>query len=110
MNRETSWRVMIGLLIVAMMVGVGVYGYNAGVARGLAEGSRVAAAPGTGVSVVPMWPRPWGFGYGFFPFFPVFPFFFLLFWFFVARGLFWRGGWRRGCGYDGVPPSFDEWH
>jgi hypothetical protein len=60
------------------------------------------------VPVVAVWPRPWGFGFGFFPFFPLF---FILFWAFVLRGMFWRGGWRgRGCGYDGVPPAFDEWH
>ena len=50
-------------------------------------------------------------GFGLFPFFP---FVFILFWFFFARGIFWRGGWhRRGwdsgsCG--GVPPAFEEWH
>jgi hypothetical protein len=56
-----------------------------------------------------MWPRPWGFGFGFFPFFPLL---FILFWIFVARGLFWRGAaWRgRGCGYYGRADALDEWH
>ena len=52
-----------------------------------------------GVPVV-IWPRPWGFGFGFFPFFPLM----ILFWLFVLRGLFWRGAWhRRGCRYDAPP-------
>ena len=72
-----------------------------------AESARVIAAPGTGVPVI-IWPRPWGFGFGFFP---LFPFLFILFWFFVARGLFWRGAWRgRMHGCAGVPPQFEEWH
>jgi hypothetical protein len=94
--------------MVAMLAGVGVYTYNLGVAQGLAESGRISAAPATGVPVVAVWPRPWGFGFGFFPFFP---FLFILFWFFAARGLFWRGAWRgrmHGCG--GVPPELDEWH
>ena len=93
---------------VATLAGVAFYAYNLGVAQGVAQAvaERVAAAPGaTGVPVV-IWPRPWGFGFGFFPFFP---FLFILFWFFVARALFWRGAWhRRGCGYHtqpGPPPT-----
>jgi hypothetical protein len=89
-----------------MLASVGGFTYNLGVAHGLAESGRFAVAAGTGAPPVVFWPRPWGFG-----FFPVFPFFFVLFWFAVLRGLFWRGGWGgRGCGYRGVPPAFDEWH
>ena len=96
------------------LVGAGMYGYNLGIAHGIVErGAAAVAAPGTAVPVV-IWPRPWGFGFGFFPFFPLL---FILFWFFVARALFWRaawgGAWRgrgRGCGYDRVPPAFEEWH
>lgn len=47
----------------------------------------MVAAPGTSVVI---WTRPWGFGFGFFPFFPLL----ILFWIVVARGLFWRGAWR----------------
>src|SRR4029077_4984540 len=103
-----AFRWLAGLLMVAMLVAAGVYTYNIGVAHGLAESGRVFAAPGTGVPVVAVWPRPWGFGFGFFPFFP---FLFILFWFFVARGLFWRGAWRRSVhGYGGVACELDEWH
>ena len=97
MNRRFGWQIVLGLLAIAML---------AGVAQGLAEGGRAVAAPGGGVPVVAVW-RPWGFGFGFFPFFPLL---FILFWFVIVRGLFWRGAWGRGCAYGGVPPAFDEWH
>jgi hypothetical protein len=95
------------VVVIAALTMVGFYAYNVGLAHGVAEGARITAAPGAG-TVVAIWPRPWGFGFGFFPFFPLF---FILFWIFAARGLFWHG--RRGgraCRYDGVPPAFDEWH
>jgi len=98
---------LVGIAVVALLALVGVYAYNVGVAHGLAEGGRIAAAPGAAAPIVAWYPRPWGFGFGFFPFFPLL---FILFWFVVLRGLFWRGRWhgRSYCG--GVPPAFDEWH
>jgi hypothetical protein len=108
MGDRFAFRWLIGLLILAMVAAVGVYTYNLGVAHGIAESGRAIATPGAGVPVVAIWPRPWGFGYGFFPFFP---FLFILFFFFVVRGLCWRGAWRgRMYGPGGVPPAFDEWH
>jgi hypothetical protein len=105
MGNRFAFRWLTGLFMVAVIAAVGIYTYNLGVAHGIAESGRVLAAPGTAVPVVAIWPRPWGFGFGFFPFL------FILFWFFVARGLFWRGPWRgRMHGYGGVPPQFDEWH
>ena len=81
-----------------------------GVTYGIAESGRLAVPGGT--PVVAFWPRPWGFGFGFFPIFPLL--FFLFFWVFVARALFWRGRWHRGYGNRwetrGVPPMFEEWH
>ena len=108
MGNRVGLKVLFAVLLVASMIGAGIYGYNVGVMHGIAQsaaaGAAGAAAPG---APVVFWPRPWGFGFGFFPFFPLL---FILFWFFVVRGLFWRGGWGRGCGYGGVPPAFDEWH
>jgi len=96
-----------GILVVAALVAAGFYGYNLGLSQGVAEAGRAVAAPSGGAPVVVMWPRPWGFGFGFFPFFPLL---FILFWFFVARGLFWRGAWRgRGWGC-GSTQALDEWH
>jgi len=102
---------VIGLLMLALFVGAGVYVYDLGVARGLMQGAQsVAAAPGAAapaVPVVPYWayyPRPWGFG-----FFPFFPLLFILFAFIALRGLFWRRRWYgRGCGYGRY--GYDEWH
>ena len=104
MGRRFGLQALRGLVMLAMLAGVGVYTYNLGVAHGLTVAAQ-ATGPGGAPSVV-FWPRPWGFGFGFFPFFP----FFILFWFFIVRGLFWRGRWGgRGYGH-GVPPAFDEWH
>src|SRR4051794_21865299 len=100
-------RVTGGILIAAALAGFGFYAYNLGVAHGVAEAGRIAA-PAGGAPVVMMW-RPWGFGFGFFPFFPLL--FFFLIWLFAARALFWRGGWRgRGCGSYGRRETLDEWH
>jgi hypothetical protein len=108
MGNRFGFRMLMGLVMLAALVTVGFYAYNLGVAQGVAESARAVAVSGTGAPVVAVWPRPWGFGFGFFP---VFPLFFILFWIVIARGLFWRGArWGRGCGYGGVPPSFDEWH
>lgn len=102
-----GFRLVVGILLAAALVGVGAYTYNLGFARGMFESGRIAAAENGAVPVVGLW-HPWGFGFGFFPFFPLF---FILFWVFVLRGLFWRGGWRgRYWRRDDVPPAFDEWH
>ena len=88
---------------------VGVAAYNLGVSHGLAQNWQPTAG-----GVPPWaWHRPWGFGFG------LFPLFFILFWFFIARALFWGGPWRRGLyrhrGWyhdrvDDAPMMFDEWH
>ena len=108
MGDRFGFRLAIGAVMIAAIAAVGFYTYNLGVAHGIAESGRAIALPGGGVPIVAVWPRPWGFGFGFFPFFPLL---FILFWVFVLRGLFWRRAWRGlACGYDGVPPAFDEWH
>jgi hypothetical protein len=105
MGSRFGFRFVAGLAVIAALAGAGFYGYNLGVAHGIAESSRAVAIPGGAAPVVVFWPRPWGFGFGFFPLF------FIVFWIFIARGLFWRGAWRgRACGYGGVPERFDEWH
>src|SRR6476620_6877102 len=105
-NRSLLRGLAVAALVVAGATAIGIGAYNAGVAQGFTEGGRTIAAPPSGTSFVYVSPRPWGFG-----FFPVFPLFFLLILFFGVRGLLWRS-WRGGpgCGYNGVPPGFDEWH
>ena len=90
------FRLLLGAALGAALAAVGVYSYGLGVAHGIAQSGQLVAAPGSGAPVV-IWPRPWGFGFGFFPFFPLM----ILFWIVLARGLFWRGGRGRGCRYDG---------
>ena len=86
-NRIFWW--VIGLLAAATFVGVGVYTYNLGLAQGIAESARLSAERGGAVPVPMYYLRPWGFGFS-----PFFPFLFIVFWFFVLRGLLWRGAWR----------------
>src|SRR5262249_44368509 len=101
MDRRFGWAVMFGAIAIAAIVGVA--SYNAGVSHGLAVSAQASGTPG---AIPPYyWYRPWGFGFGFFPFA-------LLFWFLLFRFAFW-GGYRRRWHYDGwreVPPSFEEWH
>jgi hypothetical protein len=106
-NRQLFRALAIGVLILAGAFAIGLGAYNAGVAQGIAESSRMIAAPQSGTPYVYVWPRPWGFG-----FFPFFPLLFLFLFFFVVRGLLWRGRWHGGgrYRYDGVPPMFEEWH
>jgi hypothetical protein len=105
MNNRLFGALAIAALIFVGGAAIGIGAYNAGVAQGIAESGRMIAAPPAGTPYVYVWPRPWGFG--FFPFFPIL--FFLLF-FFVVRGLLWRGRWHGRYRYDGVPPMFEEWH
>ena len=107
MRNRFALRVMFAVLVGLALVLVGGYAYNLGVVHGIAESSRVAEAPGASAPIVGFWPRPWGFGFG------LFPFFLLVFvWALIFRGLYWRGAWGCGYGYrsPGVPPAFDEWH
>src|SRR5262249_48652239 len=100
MGGRFAARWLLALVVVFALAGVAFYSYNIGVAHGVMQSARVVEAPAApGATVVPVvvWPRPWGFGFGFFPFFPLL---IILFWFFVARALFWRGRWQ--CrGYRG---------
>jgi hypothetical protein len=119
MDRRRVWLRWLGALsALALLAFLGVYVYDVGVAHGLAEGAKATGVGGRDAPFLGWW-RPWGFGFGFFPFFP----FAILLWFVVLRALFWRGPWygRRwygrgphGRGWDegpdGIPPAFEEWH
>jgi hypothetical protein len=108
MGNRFAFRLLLALVAMATLAAVGFYGYNLGVAHGLAQNGH-ALAPGAGLPFA-YWPHPWAFGFGFFPFFPLL--FIILFWVVIARGLFWRGRWGRGWRHrhGGVPPAFEEWH
>ena len=68
------YRWLIGLFVIGLLVMVGGYAYQAGIAQGLAQSGNLAA-PGAAAAAI-MWRHPWGFG--FFPFFPIFPIFFFI--------------------------------
>ena len=99
MGRRFASGWLLALAVVVAFAGVAFYSYNMGVAHGVMQSVRVVeapAAPGAAAApgVIYPYPRPWGFGFGFFPFFP---FLFILFWFFVARALFWRRHEAHSC-------------
>ena len=105
-NRHLVRVLVLAVVCLGAAAVLGIGAYNAGVAQGIAESGRLVAAPPVGTPVY-VWPRPWAFG-----FFPFFPLLFLFLFFFVVRGMLWRGrghgGWRYR--YESVPPMFDEWH
>ena len=125
MNGRIIFRVLLALVLLAGVAAVGVYAYNAGVARGLAENVALAQPGEGGVPVVPyaygygapyFFHRPF-FGFGFGPLGCLFPLLALLLFFGLFKGLLWRGpwgggrGWRHfGTGEKGLPPMFEEWH
>jgi hypothetical protein len=122
MNGSTLFRVLAVLVLLAVVVGIGVYAYDVGVAQGIAQNPNLTA-PSNGVAPYPFYGRgfffrPFGFGFGFLGcLFPLL-FFFLIFGLF--RAIFWGGRWgwggpRRWGGpggqwENGVPSRFEEWH
>ena len=108
MDRRIVIGILVGLLVVALGVGIAVNAYQAGVARGLAE--RAPEGPGQvrpGPDAVPpygyhgpYWPRPWGFGFGF-----VFPLLFFVLLLVLLKALLWRP-----WGWGGPRRAFEEWH
>jgi len=117
MNGRIILTVLLALILIAGMVGAGIYVYNVGVAQGLADSGKLTA-PTTGVVPYPYFGGPFfyhrPFGLGFLG--CVFPLLFLLLVFILLRTILWRGpmGWRhgmhRGPWEKGVPPMFEEWH
>jgi hypothetical protein len=113
------WRVLVALVLIAAIIGIGVYAYNVGMAQGLAQNIQAPAG-----QVVPMPSLRYGhpfFGFGFGPFGCLIPLFLLFLVFGSLRAIFWHGpmGWRhmqrRHWGWhdendNDVPPFFAEWH
>jgi len=118
------FRVMAALVLVAAIVGIGFFAYNAGAAH-----SAVINVPAPGAETATQ-PYPY-FGYGMrfghpYPFLGfgclglLLPLFLLFLAFGAFRRLLWgprwgwrhmqHGPWRYGEGGSGVPPMFAEWH
>ena len=111
------WRVLAALVLIAAILGIGVYAYNIGIARGLAQQVQVPA-----VQSVQMPHMAYGhpfFGMGFGAFGCLIPLFLLCLVFGSLRAMFWHGpmgwgrmyprhwGWRGENGKD-LPPFFDR--
>jgi hypothetical protein len=125
MVARTVFRILFAVLVIAALVGVGVYIYNVGVAQGIAAGSTALDNPEGGPLILPYhtpFYRTWGFGFGFFPFGWIFGLLLIILVFSLVRGLFFRGWYGRGWysrGYwsgmperspQDVPPWVEEWH
>ena len=109
-------RILLVIVVIAVLIGIGVSVYNAGVAQGLAKSGKLVPPSGTAPYPYygPFFYRPFGFGFGFLGL--LFPLLLILLFFGLLRGIFW-GGWRgrgwggpRGNWQDGAPPIFEEWH
>ncbi len=130
MKRHIIGRIVIGLFVLALLAGVGVFAYQAGLAQGAAAQLGAAGAAGAaGSALAPGlawgWRSPLAFGLGFGLFgvfgliFKIMLGFFLLS---LVLRLIFRPRWGRGPwmmhghgpwgqgGGDDVPPMFAEWH
>jgi hypothetical protein len=124
MDGRTLWKVVLGIVVVVLLIGVGIQLYEVGVAQGLARGNQVATArpdvapgvapqPGAasqpGVAPYPYYGygRHWHWGFPFFALLIPLLFFLLIFALFRAA---WHGprGWGGWGG--GAPSTFEEWH
>ena len=122
MNGKNVDRLLIAVLVIAVIIGLGMSVYNAGVVQGLTSGGHLAVpAPETGGPVPAPAPNPYY--YGPYPYHPwgfgilgcIFPILGLFLIFGLFRALFFHGmgGWRggpRGNWPGEVPPQVEEWH
>jgi len=130
MNRQTIFRLVLGLIVIAVLAAAGFAVFNAGAAYGVAQSPEWARLAEEGVRPGNMGPWMmqggphmgmgygwgWGRGFGGFGFLGcLFPLLFLFLLFAIFRGLF---GWGRWGGWRGGPggweqrgrEKFDEWH
>src|SRR5438552_18802708 len=114
MDGRSIWRVVLGLVLIVLVVGVGVSVYNAGIAQGMAQAGQVAAGQPAGNPTIGPNPyygygpgfHPWGFGFGFLGL--LIPLLCFLLIFRLRRAALWVGRCGRGGGpgRGGVPAGF----
>ena len=107
MDGRFFYRMVLGIVLVAALIGIGVYVFDAGMAQGLAEGAR-ATGQTPAAQVYPYgyrgpWFHPFGWGLGIL--FPIL-FFFLIFG--LVRAILWRPfyGWHGGERMT----QLEDWH
>jgi hypothetical protein len=113
------WRIAVVLVLIAAVVGIGVYAYSLGMTQGLVQKVPVTAGESVPVPYMHSWHPFFGFGFG--PLGCLVPLFLLFLICGSVRVLFWHGpmgwchmhrrhwGWHDENGKD-VPPFFEEWH
>lgn len=116
------WRILVALVLIAAVIGVGVYAYSLGMTQGLAQ--KVPVTTGGTIPMPNFYPWHPFFGFGWGPLGCLVPLFLLFLIFGSVRALFWHGpmGWRhmhrRHWGWHDendkndkdFPPFFAEWH
>jgi len=114
------WRVLVVIVLIAAILGIGVYAYNIGMAQGLAQKVQAPLVNSVPVPQMMYYGHPF-FGFGFGLLGCLVPLFLLFLVFGSLRFLFWRGpmgwghmhhrrwNWQDENGKD-VPPFFAEWH
>jgi hypothetical protein len=125
MNEKIVGRIIAGLVLIAAIAGIAYFAFNAGVVKGspvtIQAPSGEAAQmpyPYFGNGMMPFH-HPFGFGFGCFGL--LIPLFLLFVAMRAFRFMFWGPRWGhhmggfgpwgwRGCGEDGLPPMFHEWH
>jgi hypothetical protein len=122
MNGRGVFAVLAAIVVVAVIAGIGIGAYNAGVSEGVAEAARAAQAAGEGEAVVipPYVGGPYGYGYGhgWGGGFGFFGFLLFILGFFLIIGLIraafgwgrWGGGGRGPGGWDGRRERMEELH
>jgi hypothetical protein len=120
MFRHIVFRILAGLILLAAIVGIAFFAYQAGAMHGAAANIQL---PATG-NGMPFYPHFWHPFFGFGIFGLLFGFFLLVLVFGAMRRLIFgpRWGWRHmgqgpmgsrmghGPWSEGVPPMFAEWH
>jgi len=120
MIKHIVFRILAGFVLLAAIVGIAVFAFNAGMARGAVLNIPNSAEGGPVILYgMPYWRPFFGVGFGFFG--VLIPLFLLFMAFGAARRMVWgpRWGWHRmqadRCaekyqGSEFVPPMFAEWH
>jgi hypothetical protein len=119
---NTFWKIVFIVVVAAVVIGVGVAVFNAGIAQGMVLSGQLPAPDGAATAVSPYYAphyRPWGWGFAGFGCFAVLGLFLLFPLIFGLGRLAFgpRHGWRYGPwggprGFNGeqVPPFVDEVH
>ena len=116
MAKHIVFRILSGLVLLALIAGLAFFSFNAGLARGSAAGVEVSTGPAGRLPL--LWHPGIFLGFGILPILG--PLFLLFLAFGAFRRMMWgpRWAWRHAAGPghmhgpwgEGIPPMFSEWH